>query len=55
MVPVLRPRQFAVAGSLGHTAPWDHLALGLVWPAAFAAIGLVIFRAKTRTRTHHHR
>lgn len=36
---------------IGHTALWDYLALGLAWPAAFAAIGLVIFRA----RTHHDR
>jgi hypothetical protein len=28
---------------------------GLAWPAAFAAAGLVIFRARTRTRTHHDR
>ena len=42
--PYFGPTQFAVAGSLGHTALWDHLALGPAWPAAFAAIGLVIFR-----------
>jgi hypothetical protein len=53
--PSFGPTQFAVAGSLGHTALWDYLALGLAWPAAFAAIGLVIFRARTRTRTHHDR
>ena len=51
--PSFGPTQFAVAGSLGHTALWDHLALGLAWPAAFAAAGLLIFRARTRTRTRH--
>jgi len=44
------PTQFAVAGSLGHTALWGHLALGLAWPAGFAAAGLLIFRIRTRTR-----
>jgi ABC-2 type transport system permease protein len=53
--PSFGPTQFAVAGSLGHTALWDHLALGLAWPAAFAATGLAIFRTRTRTRTRHHR
>jgi len=58
--PSFGPTQFAVAGSLGHTALWDHLVLGLAWPAAFAVAGLLIFRARTRTRrylphddTHH--
>ena len=46
--PSFGPTQFAVAGSLGHAALWGHLALGLAWPAAFAAAGLVIFRARTR-------
>jgi AcrR family transcriptional regulator len=49
--PSFGPTQFAVAGAFGHTAPWDYLALGLAWPAAFAAIGLVIFRIRTRTRS----
>ncbi len=40
----------AVAASLGHTALWGHLALGLAWPAAFAAGGLIIFWMRTRTR-----
>jgi ABC-2 type transport system permease protein len=30
--PSFGPTQFAVAGSLGHTALRDHLALGLAWP-----------------------
>ena len=53
--PSFGPTQFAVAGAFGHTALWDYLALGLAWPAAFAAAGLLIFRARTRTRTHHDR
>jgi ABC-2 type transport system permease protein len=48
--PSFGPTQFAVAGSLGRTALWGHLALGLAWPAAFAAAGLLIFRIKTRAR-----
>ncbi|HEX5296696.1 MAG TPA: hypothetical protein VFW50_06895 [Streptosporangiaceae bacterium] len=50
--PSFGPTQFAVGGSLGHTALWGHLALGLTWPAAFAAVGLVIFWFRTRTRVH---
>jgi hypothetical protein len=34
---------------------WDYPALGLAWPAALAAIGLVIFLARTRTRSQHGR
>jgi hypothetical protein len=48
--PSFGPTQFAVAGSLGHTFMWGHLALGLAWPAGFAAVGLVIFRIRTRAR-----
>jgi ABC-2 type transport system permease protein len=48
--PSFGPTQFAVAGSLGHTALWGHLALGLAWPAGFAAAGLIIFRIRTRAR-----
>jgi hypothetical protein len=51
--PSFGPMQFAVGGSLGHTALWSHLALGLAWPAAFGLVGLVIFRARTRNRTHN--
>jgi ABC-type polar amino acid transport system ATPase subunit len=40
-----------VAGAFAHTALWDYLALGLAWPATFTAIGLAIFRARTRTRS----
>jgi hypothetical protein len=50
--PSFGPAQFAVGGSFGHTALWGHLALGLAWPAAFAAAGLVIFWIRTRTRVH---
>ncbi|MCX4885685.1 MULTISPECIES: hypothetical protein [unclassified Streptomyces] len=49
--PSFGPMQFAVGGSFGHTALWSHLALGLAWAAAFTAIGLVIFRIRTRNRT----
>jgi len=50
--PSFGPTQFAVGGSLGHTALWGHLALGLAWPAAFATAGLIIFWTRTRTRVH---
>jgi len=50
--PSFGPMQFAVGGSFGHTALWSHLGLGLIWAAAFAIGGLVIFRIRTRTRRH---
>jgi ABC-2 type transport system permease protein len=50
--PSFGPMQFAVGGSFGHTLLWGHLALGLTWAAGFAAIGLIIFRIRTRNRTH---
>ncbi|MFJ4790759.1 hypothetical protein [Streptomyces sp. NPDC088794] len=50
--PSFGPMQFAAGGAFGKTALWSHLALGLGWAAAFAAIGLVIFRIRTRSRTH---
>jgi hypothetical protein len=50
--PSFGPMQFAVGGAFGHTALWGHLAIGLAWSAAFAASGLLIFRPKTRSRTH---
>jgi ABC-2 type transport system permease protein len=50
--PSFGPMQFAVGGSFGHQALWGHLALGLAWAAGFAIGGLIIFRARTRTRTH---
>ena len=49
--PSFGPTQPAVTGSLGHTALWGHVALGLAWPGAFAAADLLIFRIRTRTRT----
>ena len=52
--PSFGPAQFAVGGSLGHTALWGHLALGLAWAAGFAAAGLAMFWFRTRTRTHAH-
>jgi ABC-2 type transport system permease protein len=48
--PSFGPTQFAVAASLGRTALWGHLVLGLAWPAGFAAAGLLIFRTRTRAR-----
>ena len=53
--PSFGPTQFAVAGAFARTALWGYLALGLAWPAAFAVTGLVIFRARTRTRTRRSR
>jgi ABC-2 type transport system permease protein len=53
--PSFGPTQFAVGGSLGHSVLWGHLALGLAWPAAFAAGGLVMFWMRTRTRVHTRR
>lgn len=50
--PSFGPMQFAVGGSIGHTALWSHLGLGLVWAAAFTVGGLIIFRIRTRTRRH---
>ncbi|WP_159007037.1 hypothetical protein [Streptomyces sp. NRRL S-813] len=44
--------QFAVGGTLGHTALWGHLALGLAWAAVFSIVGLAVFRLRTRTRTY---
>ena len=50
--PSFGPMQFAVGGSLGHSALWRHLALGLAWALGFTVAGLVIFRLRTRTRRH---
>ncbi len=49
--PSFGPMQFAVGGAFGHTALWQHLALGLAWAAGFTLIGLAIFRFRTRNRT----
>jgi hypothetical protein len=48
--PSFGPMQFAVGGSFGRVALWDHLGLGLVWAAGFAISGLVIFQIRTRAR-----
>lgn len=53
--PSFGPMQFAVGGSFGGTALWGRLALGLAWAAAFSTVGLVIFRLRTRNRTHTRR
>ena len=50
--PSFGPMQFAVGGSLGHTALWGHLALGLAWALVFTLTGLAVFRLRTRTRRH---
>ncbi len=50
--PSFGPMQFAVGGSLGHTALWSHLALGLAWALAFTLAGLAVFGLRTRTRRH---
>jgi ABC-2 type transport system permease protein len=42
MVPSFGPMQFAVGGSFSRTALWGRLGLG----------GLIIFRIRTRSRTH---
>lgn len=47
--PSFGPMQFAVGGAFAHTALWAHLALGLLWSAAFALVGLAIFSLRTRT------
>ncbi|MFK4547933.1 hypothetical protein RKD29_007529 [Streptomyces tendae] len=41
-------------GALGDTFFCGYLALGLAWAAAFAVVGLLIFRLRTRTRRHPH-
>lgn len=50
--PSFGPMQFAVGGSLGHTALWSHLALSLAWTLAFALTGLAVLHLRTRTRRH---
>ena len=50
--PSFGPMQFAVGGSLGHTALGGYLALGLIWAVAFTTVGLVIFTIRARVRTH---
>ena len=49
--PSFAPMQFAVGGSLGHTALWRHLGLGLVWAASFTIAGLAGFCLRTRRHT----
>ena len=48
--PSFGPTQFAIGASLGHVILWQDLVIGLAWPAAFTAVGLVIFRLRTRSR-----
>ncbi|MGW2818586.1 hypothetical protein [Streptomyces sp. NPDC001415] len=49
--PSFGPMQFAVGGAFAHTALWGHLALGLLWAAGFATMGLAVFRHRTRRLT----
>ncbi|MFD4261313.1 hypothetical protein ACFWR9_27710 [Streptomyces sp. NPDC058534] len=49
--PSFGPMQFAAGDAFGDTALWGHLGLGLAWAAGFSAVGLVIFRFRTRDRT----
>ena len=48
--PSFGPMQFAAGGAFGGTALWGHLALGLLWAAAFSAVGLAVFWIRTRSR-----
>lgn len=48
--PSFGPMQFAAGGAFGDTALWGHLALGLLWASAFSAVGLTVFRIRTRSR-----
>ncbi|MFG2683635.1 hypothetical protein [Streptomyces sp. NPDC048392] len=49
--PSFGPMQFAAGGAFADTALWGHLGLGLAWAAGFSAVGLGIFRFRTRDRT----
>ncbi len=48
--PSFGPMQFASGGAFGHTWLWGDLALGAAWAVAFAAVGLVVFQLRTRSR-----
>ncbi|MFE0819656.1 hypothetical protein [Streptomyces sp. NPDC058847] len=48
--PSFGPMQFAAGGAFADGALWGHLGLGLAWAAGFSAVGLVIFRVRTRDR-----
>ncbi|MEV2255541.1 hypothetical protein AB0I94_34095 [Streptomyces sp. NPDC050147] len=48
--PSFGPMQFSVGGSLGDTVMWRYLGFGLMWAAAFAVIGLIVFHLRTRSR-----
>jgi len=48
--PSFGPTQFAIGASLGRAVLWQDLVVGLAWPAVFAAVGLVVFRIRTRSR-----
>jgi ABC-2 type transport system permease protein len=48
--PSFGPMQFASAGAFGHTWLWSDLAIGCAWALSFAAVGLVVFQLRTRSR-----
>ncbi|GGP96767.1 hypothetical protein GCM10010266_19780 [Streptomyces griseomycini] len=50
MVPLLRPPAVRGWRRLRDTVPWGHLALGLLGAGSFSAVGLPVFRARTRGR-----
>jgi ABC-2 type transport system permease protein len=48
--PSFGPMQFASGGAFDHAWLWSDLALGCAWAVGFAAIGLVVFQLRTRSR-----
>lgn len=46
--PSFGPMQFAAGGAFAHAPDVAYLGLGLLWAAAFAVAGLVIFTVRTR-------
>ena len=48
--PSFGPMQFASGGAFGHTWLWSDLAIGCAWALSFAAVGLVVFQLRTRSR-----
>jgi hypothetical protein len=50
--PSFGPMQVTVGGTFAHTTLWADLVLGVAWAAAMFAAALVVFRLRTRVRTH---
>ena len=48
--PSFGPMQLASGGAFGHTWLWVDVALGAAWALGFAAVGLVVFQVRTRSR-----